>query len=220
MSFFCFVFWMASWMCPLLSTGLCALKTVVSNEVTGVSSRCMVSSCWPVDTWMFLLYPAPGITALLHMGHSLTLDWRSAFPFGSLWMTWSLFPLVSVSLLCVCVCVSDILALWLRRAEWKRSLLGFSSTPASMSCSYQARGEDSLGLLGFSGVCVSLRALCNINHMGFTLIFTFKAHLFFPQTAALYSLVALWLQADRSVWGVRHISKIWAANLLNQSHLA
>lgn len=35
--------------------------------------------------------------------------------------------------------------------------LDFAS--AHVSCFYQARGEDSLGLLGFSGVWVSLRAL-------------------------------------------------------------
>lgn len=116
-------------------------------------------------------------------------------------MTWSLFPLVWVSL-----CV--ILALGLWRAEWKwsRPACRFGPTSARISCFYQARGEDSLGLLGFSGVWVSLRALCRTEPMissdlclFYRIIFRFRAHLVIPQTAALCSLITLWLQAAVSL---------------------
>lgn len=50
---------------------LCVLKRDVNTAMTDLSRQFAVSSCWPVDTWMFLLYPAPEITATLQTGHSL-----------------------------------------------------------------------------------------------------------------------------------------------------
>lgn len=86
-----------------------------------------MSSCWPLDTWMFLLHPAPELTAQLHKLVTFIC---------------SLFPLAC-----------DLGTLGVE----SRVLL---RPHACVSCFYQARGEDSLGLLGFSGVWVSLRALC------------------------------------------------------------
>lgn len=72
--------------------------------------------------------------------------------------------------------------------------LGFGPT----SCFYQARGEDSLGLLGLSGVWVSLRALCKTKPiissdlcLFHRIIFRFRAHLLIPQTAALCGFISL-----------------------------
>lgn len=48
------------------------------------------------------------------------------------------------------------------RVKMEPTGLSVWPTTACISCFYQARGEDSLGLLGFSGVWVSMRALSNL----------------------------------------------------------
>lgn len=85
--------------------------------------------------------------------------------------------------------------------------VSFGQTSAHISCSYQARGEDSLGLLGFSAVWVSLRALCKTKPVilsdlcvFYRVIFRFRAHLVIPQTAALCALITSQLQAALNLW--------------------
>lgn len=55
--------------------------------------------------------------------------------------------------------VSVPVGLSVSECELGTSALSSCPTAARASHFYQARGEDSLGLRGFSGVCVSLRAL-------------------------------------------------------------
>lgn len=108
-------------------------------------------------------------------------------------------PAVSVPVgLSVSVCDLGTLVV-----ESRVKILGLALTSAFVSAVYQARGEDSLGLRGFSGVWVSVRALwkikpiilsdlCSFYHR----VFRLRAHLFIPLTAAICSLITLQLQAD------------------------
>lgn len=110
---------------------------------------------WSGDAWRFLLRSAPEITATQHTEHSLTVGGYLQDESRSVQCpqtTGGVSLPVTSGRLCV----------WLwhfgcgeQSVKWSRPV-----RQSAVSRFYQARGEDSLGLLGFSGVWVSLRALC------------------------------------------------------------
>ena len=142
---------------------------------------------------MFPLSPAPGTAALLRTGHSSTAV-----------IMYVLTQSVSIVSSSVPVGLSvSVCDLGTSVVESRAKILGLAQTSASISFLYQARGEDSLGLRGFSGVWVSLRALwkikpvissdlCSFYHG----VFRLRAHSVVPLTAALCSLITPQLQAD------------------------
>lgn len=77
----------------------------------------------------------------------------SVFPSRLLYMTWPLFPVVCVCVF-ACMCVFDFGTLVVE------SRVGLTLIHLLSFRIYQARGDASPGLLGFSGDWVSVRALC------------------------------------------------------------
>lgn len=185
----------------------------------GVSHKCAVSFFWPVD-------PAPETNSAA--AHGPLISWSNYLCISLLF---AIDDAASVPVgLSVSVCDFWHFGCGEQREKWSQPVCRIDLASARISCFYQARGEDSLGLLGFSGVWVSLRALCNTKTQNLILIapFYFQTQSTFGYSTSSGTLGLSHLAAgcctfvrahQQRVWICQTPAvfiKIWAANLQDQ----
>ena len=163
----------------------CVLKRDVNNVKTDWSRQCAVSPCWPVSV------PALPSTcsnsnvaraALIICRVSLQIDTVYFHPVCYRWRA-----LCSRWFERLCVCDLGTLVVESRVRNGADRPVGLARTSAGIFLRfYQARGEDSLGLLGFSGVWVSLSALCKTKP-------TIPCDLYLFYTISFSDLEHIWL---------------------------